>query len=142
MKFKNQNKSFSIRIIGYEFERAQIKEDLDWLDIEVKACDGDLSWSRRGAFIRTEELEEVQQLLKSKLKHREMEFLENDLSLSMDYNLLHVHLNYDLHPKRNTDSDDSEYVLSFELSEFQLKKSIDDLEKWMKLFPIRARLLR
>ena len=142
----NAKKYFKLKVLGYEFHNPEMAEDLNWLNIEVFARDGDCEWDSKGPFITTLEIQDLYKWI-SKLSNkpdkvqRRLDFIENELSFKLNKKRtkLIVNLDFSLHPKKESyDYDkDSEYELKFKIKDINIKHLIESIKQLTEEYPIR-----
>lgn len=138
------DKSFSLKVQGYEFASATEGSDANWLDIEIiVAQECGESWRQHGPYLQTFELNELVswlELISEAPKASRINFLEGELAFEYtDDSTLTVWLDFNFHPKgKEYDySKDSEYSLVFLCSQSVLEGLILGVRKMARSYPVR-----
>lgn len=140
-------KRFELAILGREFPNSTEYHDGNWLNVEVKASDGDLHWTAKDNCLLAYELHRLRQWVGDLYgtSEKEIRFTENELAFEFnkDTNTLTVVLDFHLHPKgQNYDygeDGDDEYLLNFSVDERKLKSLILDLGRLIDKYPVKER---
>lgn len=138
------DKSFSLKVRGYEFAGATEESDANWLDIEIiVAQECGESWRQHGPYLQTFELNKLVswlELISEAPKASRINFLEGELAFEYtDDSTLIVWLDFNFHPegKEYDYSKDSECSLVFLCSQSVLDGLILGVRKMARNYPIR-----
>jgi hypothetical protein len=138
------DKSFSLKVRGYEFADATGESDANWLDIEIivaQEC-GD-SWRQHGPYLQTFELNKLVswlELISEAPKASRISFLEGELAFEYtNDSTLIVWLDFNFHPKgKEYDySKNSEWSLVFLCSHSVLDGLVLGVRKIARNYPVR-----
>lgn len=146
MKLKSGESQFILSVIGYEFERPSLKEDMNWLNIDIQVEDTQHQWNAQGPYITTFDLKTLfswfEDIKFRRLNKFKLNFLEHELSFSFneEHSIISVNLDYAFHPLYKTGqhiASSGEYSLSFDLINIDIDKVLFDLEMNATKYPIR-----
>ncbi len=139
------DKSFRLKVVDFEFPSSKEYHDGNWLTIEVDVTDGDLRWEARDECLLAYELGYLRDWLSDLFQSGkdEIRFTENELSFRFikEASQLVVVLDFHLHPKGQRydygENGDDEYLLYFDVNEKKVDGLINKLDQWLENFPVR-----
>ncbi|WBG65248.1 hypothetical protein [Pseudomonas citronellolis] len=141
---KGDNAYFSFDVAEYQSPYSKDIYDSNWLIVKVAACSGERCWRATDACLRAFELFSLKKWLQGIsccwVPGSLLRFTEGEIGFwAGEYGIINVVLDFRFHPlgDKYQYGIDSEFVLSFKLSDDDLSRLISDVDILIERFPVR-----